>query len=628
MPGGSDAQGGSLRRRAGAVLPVLILAFLACAQGGFFGLAPCISGTLLCLAAIFLWLRKSHRSQGISPTAALFCAVALAYALSAAANGLTLTTLSSCGVWAGCAGMALVASAQDEPTRNLSLRLLCWLIAAMSVLGMLVYVEAVTLVEGMVEDRLQLTFQYANAAGAWFAVGTLLCALSPDRKLRRLAAFPATALLLTQSAGALFVFALVAAIAGVRWARCATWDRLAEALIAGAIAALGFVLLHVARTPLAAACLTALLAAYTLSGETLQDRCAKLGSRRVSLLLVAAMVVSAAVGLLVFRTRVGQASSSMAERAHHVHDGLTLWLTHPLLGVGPNNWQFLYRPVQTARYNTTVVHSSLVQGLLDAGLIGLCLLAAAAATGLRTLALHASHAVTDDARDWSAACLEAAAFLLLHAAIEFVLQFASLSYLLALLLSEGGNDRRAATQPQPHALVPQTMRGLGASLACLCICLPLCAIGTMSELTVYAQRMALSSGDYVACERLCTASAFSRSDVLARERLMTAQYARGDFTAVVASYQATPTPSDASTLQAADACYRTGDHAQAGLILVERMEQQPYNVAFSEEAATIASAWDLDESLAARYRAAVDYANTLAKHVGPLLPQQQPPAGT
>ena len=619
----------------GALLPVLVLALLALAQGGFFGLAPCICGTLLCFVAMLLWLRKSRRSQSMSLTAPLFCGVALAYALSAAVNGLTLTTLSSCGVWAGCAGMALVASAQDEPTRTLTLRLLCWLTAALSVLGMLVYVGAVTFVEGMVEDRLQLTFQYANAAGAWFAVGTLLCVLARDRRLQRLAVFPATALLLTQSAGGLLVFALVAAFVGIGWARQASWGRLAETLVVGAIAALGFALLHVARSPLTAAGLTALLAAYTLGGETLQAWCAKLGSRRVALSLVSTMVVAAAVGLFVFRTRVGQASFSIAERTYHVHDGLALWLTHPLLGVGPNNWQFLYRPVQTAQYSTTVVHSSLVQALLDVGLVGLCLLAAAAACGLRNLMLRTRRAEADeDARSWSAACLAAAVFLLLHAVIEFDLQFASLSYLLALLLSgcetsaDAAVPAQRATHTQTRARAPQAVRGLGAGLACLLICLPLCIVGTMSELTIFAQRMALSSGDYITCERLCTASAFSRNDVLACERLLSAQYARGDFAAAVATYQATPTPSDVSALQAADACYRTGNHAQAGLMLVERMEQQPYNVGFFESAAAIMGAWSLDEGLVTRYHAAVDRANTLAKHVGPSLTQQQIPAGT
>lgn len=617
-----------------AVLVGLALAVMVVLQGGFFALAPCLCGIPLCVVAGFSWARRDRRSQVLPAVVALFLALPLAYLMSAVRNGLTLTTLSACGVWCAPAAMACLAAAQDGASRARTLWGLCLLGACTAAAGLATYAGALVLPEGMVGDRLQFSFQYANAAAAWFGGGLLLCMLAPDGRLRRLAMLPATAFLLTQSVGASLTLMLLAACAGVVWVRAERWEPLAQALTCCFGALASFALLHLLPTPLMALAVLVAQLAFALRSDRTEEILARVGWRRVTRVATATLGAALLLAAILLRSRLSAALASLVERLYQVHDGLSLWWLRPVLGVGPDNWQYLYRFVQTAQYDSAVVHGSYVQVLLDAGLPALALLLAAAACGLRTgwrAPAQPTDATVGAWDRWRPACRAAAAFVLLHATLEFDLRFSSLACLVAWLL--------VALCPMPeHAEAGETapaappvrlrLRGLPCSILCLLVCLSLCTLGCLSQLSQVALRLTAARGDYASCERLFSSNPLARADVQAQETHLAALCAQGKWEQTVDAAQLLRTPSDASVLSLAQAHLALGQNREAGDVLLRRMEEQPFNVAFFEEAATTATQWARDPNVAARYREAVSQANQLAAQVSPLLPQRRVAAET
>ena len=97
--------------------PLVCVATLVLLQGGFFPLATCACGLVVSVLAALAWLRRPLREARLPLVPLLFAAMALAYLVSAMANGASLTTLAETGTWATCAGMAFLAVAQNISER-------------------------------------------------------------------------------------------------------------------------------------------------------------------------------------------------------------------------------------------------------------------------------------------------------------------------------------------------------------------------------------------------------------------------------------------------------------------------------------------------------------------------------
>lgn len=177
-----------------SVVIAVAIALLVLLQGGYFSLATCAAGVVVSLVAGIAALRKARRRQPIPIAPLLLAGLALSYFASTLTHGATLTTLAETGAWAATAGMAFLVAAQDVQQRAKTLRLTTWFGVVTSVAGVLVCARLLPVYGGMVEDRLQLTFQYANAAAIWYGACLFLCLLSPDAWLRAVACLPALAL--------------------------------------------------------------------------------------------------------------------------------------------------------------------------------------------------------------------------------------------------------------------------------------------------------------------------------------------------------------------------------------------------------------------------------------------------
>lgn len=302
-------------------------------------------------------------------------------------------------------------------------------------LGVLMYAQVIPWPGAMTAGRLQFFFQYANGAGILFAALYLISAVSDDRLIRGGSPLLVMALGLTASVGATLCFlaGLVVLSVACRREGGSPWMvRTGAEVLLGGCAALGSLAVATAGAfplgPLVSCALAAAAVGARVALEGTLDRIAVevIQRREAKVALTALAVGLAALVLALGFPRLIQATETFAERLFQIGDALTLWTASPLLGVGPDAWQHLYQQVQSVDYETTLVHGSFAQLLLDGGLLALVPFCTACFLGLRALARTGQWAV-----------FAASAALLLHATFDFDFRFGALLFLLLLLLGYG-----------------------------------------------------------------------------------------------------------------------------------------------------------------------------------------------
>lgn len=558
------------------IAPILVLVLM---QGGFYPLHTCVVGTVVCVAAVVAWVRSRERGQKLPIAAALLVLVAVLQLVSALVAGPTLTTITGAAVWASCAGMGFLAACQTEEGRSASLRALGWCGVITAVAGAFVMAGVLPLHGGTIGSRLQFTFQYANVTAAWYGATFFVCAFSDDRLLPHLACAPFAALFLTESRGALLVVAALCVVACVVKARAGSKDAVFNILTQVVFGLLGFALTAVIPSFGAAAAIPAVSLASLLLGPRLQERLNGFNIKRVLILLFVALAVVGVACLIVFGDRIASGVTSLLERMAMVRDAITLWLSSPLIGIGPNNWQYRYQAIQTAPYYTTVVHSSLIQLLLDCGILGLAAFVGACFFGLRGM-------LRDFAERPAEVC--ATSLILLHALIEFDLSFSSIAFLLAFLLCGPSSPKLRVS-------------GLAAGLAGVAICLPLCVVGAYSSWTSTAITQSAATGDYEACARFASSSPLAQNDPSAQSRLLESAFNAGDYRKVAQMYGGLPFAADVDAYRAAMANYYLGDQEAAGKVFVGLLEAQPNNIDFAHGAKELVDEYGLPVSVKSKF---------------------------
>ena len=436
-----------------ALLGVLVLL-----QGGYYE-GPCgIACTVCAVLAVACLLREGLRVPGRAAIApALFVLVVLAGLASAYVNGTSYAQLAALAPWLLFAAAAALFALLRPAERACAITAVAWLGAGCGVLGVLMF-SGVLPFWGSVGDadgRLYFCFQYANTAGIWFLAASVL-ALGAPRAALRWAAFPSmAALALTLSGGAGLVAVLAYLVLAVVWSVRGQWQRVLALLVQGLLAlpvcAVGFGVR--ARLVLLALLVgigvCALLWWQEQEGgldgvfSLLEGGGAGEGGARshlrtlalVACVLVAVMAL-AALAVLAFPERLAEAVHTFLKRIVQMQDALALLGYSPLLGIGPDRWQFEYRFVQSASYRVARVHNGYLQLALDAGLVGLFALLAGLALLLVQGVRHVRAARGNEAlREGRFATLVAAGALLLHAVVDFDFSFGAILVLLALLLS-------------------------------------------------------------------------------------------------------------------------------------------------------------------------------------------------
>ena len=304
-----------------SIAAVAVLCALVVFQGGYYAGAVCVIGMVGLLAYIVcMALRKAMLAFPLST--AFLLVIAALLLVSALAHGATVTMLLEAAAWFALAGVSLWCVFESERDKRRMLDMLVVAGAVLSFAGIAMFVGVLPVEGSANAGRLMFTFQYANAAGLFFAVIAVLGLCSTNHRLRFAAALPIVALMLTQSVGAIVVFVFALAVLGIRSVR---------------------------------------------RGE--------IGAKPV--IATAAIAIAACVAVVVVMPgRIVQASQTFIERVIQMSDGLGLLASNAALGIGPDQWQFAYPAIQTAQYRAADVHCSYLQMALDAGIVAALVLVA------------------------------------------------------------------------------------------------------------------------------------------------------------------------------------------------------------------------------------------------------------
>ena len=523
----------------------------------------------------------------------LVCLLALTYLVSALVNGLTLTTLGETASWFAVAAFACATWGLTQSGRLWVINALCWFGAALSLVAPFVFVQLIDWPYGVGLGRLQFPFQYANAAGAWFGAIAFLCLLARKRRLRGLFPLPVFALLLTKSGGTVVVFGLLLLVLGVRVFVSRRWPAITGALLQLTVAAVAFVEVDANATGWGAAMAALILGMAWWAWVSLLRK----GTHAVWVLKTRsaclAFLVLVAVGCVgvgaLYGARISEALGHFVARWVYVVDAASVVNWEPLLGIGPDNWRYVYPRFASAQYAVNVVHCSYAQVACDAGLTGLGLLVAAAVVGCVGLVRF---------RDLR--CLVAASMVLLHSLVDFDLQFGAIAALLVLLLCDGRSFRVHLRRP---------WRGVPYGIAIMLLIGCLAGVFTgfvRSSLDVAQQR-----GDVALAGRLYGGNLLALGDISAHASYLKTLQAAGHAADVVADYEARGLSTFEEALPVVLSMAQVGQFDRGFALLLRLAELEPYNVAVFSALEAYWEGLAVDDGYLDRYISAVEYSNAL-----------------
>lgn len=513
----------------------------------------------------------------------VFCLV------SGAVNGLTLTHIAGALPWFVAFGVGVLCAQMTPDGCSATMRVLGYVGFGACVFALLLMCQVFPMPGTITDGRLQFSVQYANTAAALFAAFYFVQMLDADERLNRLAFFSMSMLLFTQSGGMALVFMLAMAVMLARWLmkrdHAHVFDVLSQAIFAivafGACLPLG-IGWSVLTVPVA-------FALY-LGVRWLCDRRFD-GQIPASLaigLFGAAIVAAVAIVVLVAATgRVSLALGTFAERFVQMRDGLSLLAQNPIFGLGPDEWQFQYRLVQTMQYNTMFVHNSYLQIWLDGGLLALVCIVAFAAIGLRAL-LKQQHI----------GMFVCALMLLLHAFIDIDFQYGAYLMLLVFLLMPSDQPRLPEKAAFPAVL---------ASAAVLCAA---CICCLLAYNDIQYSKTAANQGAYDYVEGVLDGNPLAQADPQVRAALVAALTVGGEYDRAVQAFeQWKDYIQDEAWMNAAYAYHGAEDDAGAIDTALAQIEREVGKHAGFEFARYILYCTEADDAAWRRYAEAARHAN-------------------
>lgn len=536
-------------------------------QGGFYPTCFLFMGVILSVLCLRI------RRRPLTAEYLLWSLVAV-YLISSLTHGFDSRCLSQ-ALLAGSAALFLYVYCDLSPKKKQAL--LETLLAGSTVfaaLSNLSFSGLLPLQGAVVSHRLQFTFQYANAAGSWFAATALLVQDTDAKKLRLFAPLSITALLLTGSIGAIGLYFLLLAVKLWLTRDSQTWS---EALFTQ-LTAVAFALLFHRFEGLTAVPLLALLC---LAGRVIH----KIPWVRWKLLLPVCAIPVATLSAAVLSGRLLSGARTMAERLIQIIDGANVIVHNPLLGIGAGNWAEVYPYYQSAQYNSAVVHSSLIQIGVDAGIPAMVLsvifILLAWRTGKRSLTQGL-----------------AALLLIVHSTVDFTLRFYPIVLLLLVLLFWG--DCEGGTKKQ----------GFSSFMITATITLALCVGLSYSEIQykrcVYQSQTQNWRAVIVSYERNKTL--FGRN-TLAENLYLNALYASGQPRQALKTMNASKNLTLDALILKASILHALGNHDEACQFLLSELVKQPYCVSLYEQTAELFSVWGADEKYISRFNAIADDVN-------------------
>lgn len=455
-------------------------------------------------------------------------------------------------------------------------------------ISILAFSGVLPLAGSVTAHRLQGTFQYANAAGSWFAALALLTQDCDNRRYRHFVLVDMTALFLTRSVGALALYAVMQAIRGFRRRKERVWaDVVLLHAAALAFAAFFFLIPGWPAVP-------ALFLLYALGWNA--ERLLSMG-KWIRLQWICLPLGGGAAAALLASRRFASSLATFVERLVQMGDGLGAICQHPLFGLGAGNWAELAPGYQSAQYSATVIHSSPILIGVSAGIPAVLLAAGLVVSGWRQGGRSPSQGL-------------AAALLIAHSVFDFTMRFYPLAVLLLALMFAGEGTRQAGGAKVP-ARVPVRV---GAAFCALLGVWLLAGELETKRLNVQVN-MANWSAAATFYENRRLLFGDSRK---ARTAYLYALYGSGDLEGVL---RATP-DEDALALDElllrARALEATGDRDRACTLLLGQLERRLYQVELFRQTADLFRLWDADGDAVDAYNRLAELANNSQTFLGTL----------
>ena len=551
-----------------AVTIICVLTMLL--QGGFSDAAWCICGII---AAGFLCLRWKRTV----PAAALIlmAAAVVIFAVPALFHGVSYEALASIMKLITACMLVLSFFAADTDARE---TVFVTGMAAAAV-GYLTFCGVFHWDGAVASRRLQSVFQYANAAGIFLGVAAFL--IRNDEKRAPFAIFPETAMLLTQSVGAILVY-----IAG--WAiyllKNGKKSEFPQAFLGFAVSLLSAAAIYAIVYMTGAAQLALVFpVAMIVFRKSIRKAIIKVSGFRI-LIRAGCFAGFAAVAAL-FAARGLRPVATYLERLIQIADGLKATMRNPF-GIGPGAWQFMYQAYQSAPYNATILHCGYVAAIVGAGLAIVFPITLAIVYWLRR-------------QKWDARSI-CVIMILLHAVMDITFSFLSIVFVLATLLAEtfregvSGMAPREAHPPQRNAnrqppREQQKKHPLELLRVLFAVPLALCAVLLVTSAIKNLAAWAASSGDPASAAELL-GQRIIKNDTEALMTEMDLYLQTGDHDSLDATFRSVSRPNAEaygikarSQLQrrqyneAADSAYLCAElspHSDAGFLLLD--ETLPY----------------------------------------------------
>lgn len=617
------------------VPPLVLLAAAAVFQDGFYGDVASSVAILLVPAALWMvfgmWRRPSH--EGRFPLAFVGGGIAL-MAIAAIAGGATYSKLAGLASWSVLPVGLLVGLMVSEAESVLLTRGIAWIGVGCAVATLLVYMGALPL-DGFVNAaRVQSFFQYANAAGIWFAAVALLAVASGDRALATTAPLMTACLLLTQSGGAILasvlgwiLFSVLAWRLDKEELALGLWVALACAIV---MVACALFVLPIALLPASLACTAAL---YWILGTNLGEVARKMPKALFLAVSIVAIVIIV-LAIVLFPERVNRAAQTFIERFIQMGDGARVLAGDPLLGLGPDQWQFVYLREQSAQYTANVIHNGYLQAVLDGGILsgafvtaGLVLAWVRSLLSLLGSSLHpiggaaGEMAVNATSTGEEAsvgdengvqlsnarlAALCASFLLLVHAFLDIDFRFASILLLLGLLL---GVTCRAGEKESPS----RDERGLHVSIASSVLMAVVAAAALFATVSSGMLAASLVTGDGGALDAFSADMLASNDPELRVEFLEGCNTAGRQSEAIDFAGQAGLPSTGEQALALAKNLYGAGDGTQAESVLLDELRHEPYNYQLFERVAELLREHDASESAVSAFNDQARQSNELLK---------------
>lgn len=342
---------------------VLVLTILL--QGGFFPMVYLLFGLISAIMVIVSCKQLPRWKETL-----LFGGICLLYILSAIINGFSLDLLTKAirplsyfMLW-----LIIMNLKHSEYDRLIKATSVISIIFAL--LAILFFISPYQPKGFVSANRLQFTFQYANAAGIYFASVALAVRGLDERRdyrIKRLIPVLEVAMLLTRSLGSIIAYGLglllAARLQDKTNVMISIYEGYIRLLFSGLFAMGIFICVVVFKLPAMAVLILAILCLFCQYVHRVIRYSFKHGG--VYLLPTA---FAAGLALLPFSKRLQQGEQTFYERLVQASDAIRALCTSMLTGIGPGNWDHLKGYWQTAQYTAGYVHSSYLQAGVDAGL--------------------------------------------------------------------------------------------------------------------------------------------------------------------------------------------------------------------------------------------------------------------